>query len=380
MQIGMPLNAKTSTPFTPALRRLLNWLAHPHILFWSLPYVMVVLTIGTLAQKNLGLYTAQKIYFSEPILWLGFMPAPGMPVVLGLITLSLATKFFLSSLWYWHKAGINLTHLGVLLLMVGGLLTFLTQREGFLLIPEQGKTSIIRDYHHRVFTVRHEDKILWQKNFLALRAGDSFDLPENMGRITVDKTCLNCMPAMAEKPDGRRGMAEKVTLNAIAPEKENEQNIAGAEITITGQHTDINGTYVLMERMAEHISFSDKDENMSLHLGRFETYLPFEVELNHFAREFHPGTSEPRAYRSHVTIIESGQKWPYVIEMNEPLRYKGYTLYQSSFVEDPKGVQTVLSVVENKGRLFPYIASLLIFIGLLVHVLIRLRHKSETSS
>ncbi len=373
------MNTENPARFTPALRRLLNWLVHPHILFWSLPYVMVVLTIGTLAQKNLGLYAAQKIYFAAPVVWLGFIPAPGMPLVLGVITLSLAVKFFLSSPWHWHKAGINLTHLGVLLLMVGGLLTFLTQREGFLLIPEQGKTSIIRDYHHRVLTLRHEDNIIFQKDFLSLRPGDSFDLPDDMGHITVDKTCLNCMPAMAENPDTRRGMAEKVTLNAIDPEKENEQNIAGAEITITGDQADINGTYVLMERMAEKISFSGKNQNVSLHLGRFETYLPFEVELNHFAREFHPGTSEPRAYRSHVTIIEDGKKWPHVIEMNEPLRYKGYTLYQSSFVEDPKGIQTVLSVVENKGRLFPYISSLLIFLGLLIHVLIRLRSRTGVS-
>jgi hypothetical protein len=62
--------------------------------------------------------------------------------------------------------------------------------------------------------------------------------------------------------------------------------------------------------------------------------------------------------------------------MNEPLRYKGYTFYQSSFSLRPDGEYSVLSVVRNKGRVFPYLASLLIFAGLLLHLVIRLRERN----
>ena len=42
--------------------------------------------------------------------------------------------------------------------------------------------------------------------------------------------------------------------------------------------------------------------------------------------------------------------------MNAPLEHKGYTLYQASYAELGSGEATVLAVVQNYGRLFPYIS------------------------
>ncbi|SVA41121.1 uncharacterized protein METZ01_LOCUS93975, partial [marine metagenome] len=61
-----------------------------------------------------------------------------------------------------------------------------------------------------------------------------------------------------------------------------------------------------------------------------------------------------------------------LIQMNEPLRYKGYTFFQSSFIEGPEGETTVLAVVKNYGRLFPYISSIIMCIGLLFHLSLKL--------
>jgi len=61
--------------------------------------------------------------------------------------------------------------------------------------------------------------------------------------------------------------------------------------------------------------------------------------------------------------------------MNEPLRYRGYTLYQSSFDLSGDTPYTVLTVVENKGRIFPYIASLLIALGLIIHLALRISQR-----
>ena len=43
--------------------------------------------------------------------------------------------------------------------------------------------------------------------------------------------------------------------------------------------------------------------------------------------------------------------------MNEPLRHKGYTFFQASFIDDSEIEKTVLATVKNYGRLFPYISS-----------------------
>jgi len=109
---------------------------------------------------------------------------------------------------------------------------------------------------------------------------------------------------------------------------------------------------------------------------------PFSIELKEFKRALHPGTDMASAFMSQIIINdkEQGVSFPATIEMNEPLRYRGFTLYQSSFDLNGEVPYTILAVVENKGRLFPYIASILIALGLIIHLGLRIanRIKSRT--
>ena len=78
-------------------------------------------------------------------------------------------------------------------------------------------------------------------------------------------------------------------------------------------------------------------------------------------------------YESTVEIDTGDLRRTTRIFMNNPLRYKDYTFYQSSYSIGPNGAESsVLSVVKNKGRLFPYIACTLIGVGLLIHFLVHL--------
>jgi hypothetical protein len=57
-----------------------------------------------------------------------------------------------------------------------------------------------------------------------------------------------------------------------------------------------------------------------------------------------------------------------VIFMNNPLRYQNLTFYQASYSVDEGGRErSTLAVVRNSGWLFPYIASILTFLGLMIH-------------
>lgn len=357
------------------LQKAITWLTGPHLLFWALPWLMVLLIAGTVAQKYVGLYVAQKIFFTGPILWLGFVPLPGLPLTLAAITVSLTAKFFLSSPWQKSRLGINLAHLGVLLLLIGGIVTAVTQKEGFLLIPEGAESNRVQDYHDRLVTLSKGKDTLAQAPLETLDAGDVLSVPGHNLHIRIDKTCRNCMPAMVENARGRHGRAEKVTINPAQPEKEDEQNLSGLEIAATGGGQTTDGVYVLMERMSPAVEIGA----YTLSIGRRETTLPFTLRLDRFEREFHPGTMDARAFRARLTVIDGKTPWPVTVSMNEPLRYKGYTLYQSSFIEDPNGLQTVLNVVQNRGRIFPYLSGVIIFAGLLIHLVVRLRQKRETT-
>ncbi len=72
--------------------------------------------------------------------------------------------------------------------------------------------------------------------------------------------------------------------------------------------------------------------------------------------------------------------FPAVIEMNSPLRYRGYTFYQTSFKENENSQATILTVVKNSGQLFPYIASIVIVFGLMLHLILSLSSSIKKSS
>ncbi len=254
--------------FWPQLKektpRIIRTLASAAIIFFCLPWLMVLVILGTISQKELGLYDATQTYFNSTILWLGYIPTPGGLTTIGFIFIALSIKFLFFSKWNWAQSGIILSHLGILLLLIGGLLTAKFSYEGFMMIPEGKSSALISDYE--------------------------------------------------------KGSKKEETTK-------------------------------------EKISLT----------------LPFSIKLEDFRKIDYVGTNKARAFESDIIVEDNGVSWPVTISMNKPLRYKGYTFYQSSFDQQNGTEATILNVVKNAGRAFPYISSLVIFIGLLLHFLIRLR-------
>ena len=126
--------------------------------------------------------------------------------------------------------------------------------------------------------------------------------------------------------------------------------------------------------MGQPITQTIKINNIeySLILRRKRTYLPFEIQLNDFKKVMHPATNIAKSYSSDVLLTENNISRKILIKMNEPLRYKGYTFYQASFIEGELNDTSVLAVVKNYGRLFPYISSIIMCLGLLLHMLLKI--------
>ena len=132
-----------------------------------------------------------------------------------------------------------------------------------------------------------------------------------------------------------------------------------------------------MEDIPKTPSLKTSEGEIAIQLERKKQKLPFALSLQDFRKIDYPGTVKAREFQSDITIQDQDLLWPVQISMNNPLRYKGYTFYQSSFDQQNDIEITVLSVVKNSGRAFPYIASLIIFIGLLLHFMIRLQSGKE---
>jgi hypothetical protein len=353
------------------LARLSRRMAQADIAFYLLPFIMLILVAGTVTQRDLGLYAAQKLFFGSFLLWAGPLPLPGFYTLTGLLTCSLLLKFLLADDWSLRKAGIHLTHLGVLVLLLGGLVTALNTRESYMLIAEGDSSPYIYDYRQRELFVFENDHLLETIPFEKLEVEYSGKTPF---RIRVKDTCENCAIGKREEDsDTYKGMAQFMTLSVKPPEKEPEENIAGTTFEIDG--AEPGGTYIAFEGMPKPIELKAKNRHYKIIFGRRQRALPFMIRLDDFTKETYPGLDKARAYMSDITVIDGRLEWPARIEMNKPLRYRGYTFYQSSFEQGPEGELTILSVVENKGRVFPYIGTALIATGLLLHLFVMIRER-----
>ena len=77
-------------------------------------------------------------------------------------------------------------------------------------------------------------------------------------------------------------------------------------------------------------------KTIELFYGSKISVLPFSLRLNKFILERYPGSNSPSGYKSDVVLIDraSGTEKPFLIFMNNILKYKGYRFYQSSFDKD----------------------------------------------
>ena len=130
------------------------------------------------------------------------------------------------------------------------------------------------------------------------------------------------------------------------------------------------------ERVKDHfdeVTIGDTEYKLGLRYHR--EVKPYWVQLEDVRRTDYSGTSTPRDYSSFIRIInpETGDDRRERVWMNNPLRYRGETFFQSSYTALPGGKElTGLQVVRNSGWLIPYVACSITALGMLVHFLMTL--------
>ncbi|HRA90284.1 MAG TPA: cytochrome c biogenesis protein ResB, partial [Planctomycetaceae bacterium] len=117
--------------------------------------------------------------------------------------------------------------------------------------------------------------------------------------------------------------------------------------------------------IAEKVTVDGRDYQFYLRFQR--SYQPYTVKLIDVSRTNYIGTSTPRDYRSEIEITEadSGTSEKFSVWMNNPLRFKGETFYQTGHqpLGDGRDMST-LSVVDNQGWMLPYIACMIVMVGM----------------
>lgn len=362
------------------LKAALLHLARPVWPFVLLPLIIILIAVATVAQKYIGLYLVERDIIYTWVVWLwGVVPLPGGLLLLALLTLSLTVKFVVKSQWSLGKSGIILSHAGALLLLLGGLFTGATREDGYMVLREGDSSQVVRDYYQRSLLVVRDGQIVQELTRDQLVSGLKVNLAAGGPQLEVLTTCHNCaIEPLDEAVGDERGAADKIKISAKKPSTNEEANVSGLTFKITGAGGEADGRYLLFEGGPR----TELPNGLMLAYDKAMRQIPFAVKLVDFQKISYPGTDTAKAFIADVVVVddERGTSWPARIEMNQPLRYRGYTFYQSSFMQNEVGEEaSILAVSRNQGWLLPYAATIIVSLGLLLHLLLRFKRKSSVA-
>ena len=333
--------------------------------------MIIIVFLGTIYQGDLGLYMTQKIYFSSWVYWFYFIPLPAGRLLMLVMSINLLALSFRKSLWQFKKLGILIVHFGALLLLLGGGITAYFSYEGRMTIKEGDSSNYIEDYYIKelAFISQSEKNIIFAQDELF----KSNELQYNNENINFEIKVLSFLAN--SKPINRiencsecRGPFQSYQLVELKPQKEYEQNNAAAIYEISGISDSIDGVYASMVFEQKNNLINIDNEQLSIKLRPKRTQVPLEITLIDFKEVLHPGTDIAKSYSSDVTLNTDDLKRNVLISMNEPLRHREYTFFQSAFNRSGQTESSTFAVVKNYGRLFPYISSIVMCIGLLLHL------------
>tara|TARA_B110000444_G_scaffold83828_1_gene79204 strand:- start:8238 stop:9368 length:1131 start_codon:yes stop_codon:yes gene_type:complete len=361
------------------LHNIYKIISNPKIFVYTVLWLMVLVFFGTIAQKDIGLYASQMKYFSTYYFILfDYIPLPGGRLTLIIMTVNLASSLFKKNLWKMKKVGVIILHIGGLLLLVGGGVTAQFSSEGNMVINEGGNVDFVDDYHRMelcLVNISLEDSLEYIVFDDELLSEGQIINYERLGvKIEIisriENTRIQNRVTLGDSI--YKGFLKEFVLLPKEPDKENTQNRPSIIFRVRGSDNNSDGIYGLFLGQRDLDIFDFKENQYFTEFRRERSYLPFSIELLDFKKVLHPGTNVAKSFSSEINLIESKVPRRVLIQMNEPLRHQGYTFFQASFIEELDGEATVLAVVKNYGRLFPYISSIIMSIGLLVHLMVNL--------
>ena len=344
---------------------------------------MLLVFLGTLAQVNLGIHAVQARYFQS--LFIYWSPAganwkipilPGGYLLGTVLFINLlaahATRFQLSK----KKLGIILLHFGVILLLLGQLLTGLFARETQMRIDEGqtlGYSEASREVELAVIdsTSPEFDQVVAIPEAALARRG-TIQNPTLPFTIKIRQFMPNSHLVMrSQAPQAPAslatvGLGKNIVINEEPRTvRDDERDLSAAFIELESTMGSL-GTWLVTNAIPDWQSFNLNDHTYSLVLRQRRFYKQFALTLLHFAHDRYAGTDIPKNFSSRVRLIdfERNENREVLISMNDPLRYRGYTFYQSGFDNNDK--TSILQVVKNPAMLMPYIACGLVALGLLM--------------
>jgi len=359
---------------------------------------IILIFAGTLAQVHEGIWTVVDKYFRSVVVSIDlqiFAPQdvvkiPGSIWFPGGLTLGVlmfinliaahAVRFKLRK----KRIGIILTHLGVILLLVGEFVTGIAAKEGNMTIREGETVNFVEDIRSTEIAVIDQSDpvddlvVIVPEHFIETGETISHGLMPFTIKVTEWMPNSQMLGPM-QAPESRKGIADTgIAKDLAAMPLERANGVDGSTVDAPSAYVTLFhgeqriGSYLLSVYIdqAQMVVVDGRAYWIELRFAR--TYKPYSLHLMDFKHDLFTGTQMARNFSSDVRLVDEGRNVDREVHiyMNHPLRHAGETFYQASFLRDDSG--TVLQVVQNPGWMIPYISCTVVTLGMLLHFGIRL--------
>jgi len=363
----------------PLVKRLASF----KLAIFSLSAMTVLVFVMTLAQVKLGIFAAKDAYFDTWFLW-SKISGFSFPYFLGgktigvLLLINMAAAMLRMPLT-WKKFGLWWIHLSLIVLLAASGWISIVSNESQMAI-EEGQTVWYSESMHDVEIVVLSDVGNARDQVVSIpqpffKVGQKIKheaLPFQMEvlRVYPNSRLEMAMPGASENTDPLRataGIGPQLNIQKQAVvTRDDFRNLVSVWVRVSQGNTVI-GTWVLSSGIGAEQPVHIGDSVYRLQLRPLRYYNEYGMELQDFQHDVYPGTTIPSHFASQVNVLStSGERLQSaLIQMNQPLRFRGKTYFQASYGKGD--TLTILQVVDNPGWLWPYFSCLGILFGMLWH-------------
>ncbi|MAX23325.1 MAG: ResB protein required for cytochrome C biosynthesis [Phycisphaeraceae bacterium] len=348
---------------------------------------MMLVFAGTLAQTHMPIREAQKIYFQSFVVPVYLEDGTAIPVLPGgytlgiIMVLNLLCAYLTTFRWTVKRMGILIMHSGILMLLIGQLFTDLYSVESYVSLDHGQAKNYSESFHKNELViidatedVDKDTQTVYSIPQSKLKTGNMITDPRLPVSFSVKEFIPNAHLARGQNPRPTRGFGQTVIIQPAPPVKGDQQrNLACVYVDVIADGK-VLGTWLLSTAFVGPDKFDlpdpahpEKTRTYQIHLRPKRYMMPMTLKLQEFKHERFTGTNVPMAFSSRLRLVDPIQHEDreLTISMNQPLRYDGKTFYQASFANDDQ--TTILQVVRNPAAVLPYIACILVTLGMSWH-------------
>tara|TARA_R110002096_G_scaffold46589_11_gene124316 strand:- start:1101 stop:2348 length:1248 start_codon:yes stop_codon:yes gene_type:complete len=385
-----------------------NWPKLLFQLFTSFKLATVVLVFmtlitlyGTLAQVELGLFAAKKLYFHSFFVIHDFwgtipMILPGGLLLMIVLFTNMVFGAIIKSRKRWRGAGLLISHTGMLMLLASGFVTWAFASDGYMALYPGMKSDRVESYRKWQFEIVPLKDDGSAENVWILPSDELSSIRPDEKRvyqtdalpfsIVINGFSINATPVPLSAPISASAKGKEIDGFKLVPQdpaKEAAANFPGCYVEFQPKEEGAKPIEAIISAYSAGFGPGEKPMPFQFEVGgqkygallaKKSWKVPFEVHLDEFIFDRHPGISMARGYESKVTRLEEGKPEKAIeIKMNEPMRYEGFTFFQESF--GPAGSQpgdrmySQFAVANNPADQWPLYSLIVTSCGLGIHFL-----------